>query len=74
MEHWEVEELSRQRKRALNDLRWHWEDAYEITWDGSKFRAARLDNGLVLADERADKLRELIIADYCKNPVPRRPD
>ena len=36
--------LSRERGRELADLRWHWDEAYEITWDG-KFRAKRLDDG-----------------------------
>ena len=62
---------ARQRKRALNDLRLRWDDAYDISWDGSQFRAVRLDNGRVLADERADRLRERIINDYSGNPVSR---
>ncbi len=69
MEPWEREDQARQRKRALNDLRLHWDDAYEITWDGSRFRAVRLDDGYVLADERPGRLRELLIADYSARAI-----
>ena len=36
------EHRARVRGRELVDLRWHWDEAYEITWDG-RFRARRLD-------------------------------
>src|SRR5215470_7546875 len=29
--------LTPERLRALEDLRWHWDEAYEISWDG-RFR------------------------------------
>ena len=60
-----------ERGMQLADLRWHWGDAYEITWAG-KFRAVRRDNGRALQAESADELRTLIRSDYTRHPVPRR--
>jgi hypothetical protein len=60
-----------ERGMQLGDLRWHWGDAYEITWAGA-FVAVRRDNGLVLQTESADELRALIRSDYTRRPVPRR--
>ena len=60
-----------ERGMQLADLRWHWGDAYEITWTG-EFRAVRRDNGLALQAESADELRTLIRSDYTRRPVPRR--
>ena len=48
---------------ALAALDWHWGDAYEITEALGVWRAARHDG--------AEELRDLIIADYAKQPVPR---
>ena len=62
--------LSAQRGRQLADLRWHWDEAYEITWDG-KFRATRLDDGGKLEADTAAGLRELMICDYSERRVPR---
>jgi hypothetical protein len=64
--------LARQRGRELADLRWHWDEAYEITWDG-KFRAKRLDDGGELEAETVAELRELIICNYSERRVPRPP-
>ncbi len=55
----------------LADLRWHWGDAYEISWVGA-FRAVRRDNDLVLTVASAEELRRLIRSDYTRRPVPRR--
>ena len=60
-----------ERGMQLADLRWHWGDAYEITWAG-EFRAVRRDNGLALRAESVDELRTLIRSDYTRRPVPRR--
>ena len=60
-----------ERGMGLADLRWHWGDAYEITWAG-EFRAVRRDNCLVLQAASADELRTLIRSDYTRRPVPRR--
>jgi len=62
--------LSRERGRELADLRWHWDEAYEITWDG-KFRAKRLDDGGELQADTAAELKELMICDYSERRVPR---
>lgn len=60
-----------ERSIKLAGLRWHWGDAYEITWAGV-FRAVRRDNGSVLTARSAEELRMLIRADYSYRPVPRR--
>ena len=52
--------VSWQRGRQLADLRWHWEEAYEITWDG-KFRATRRDDGGKLEADTAEELRQQMI-------------
>jgi len=63
--------LTPERLRALDDLRWHWDEAYQISWDG-RFRADRLDGQGCLRASTAHGLRELIFADYAACPVPRR--
>jgi hypothetical protein len=63
--------LSRERGRQVADLRWHWDESYEITWNG-KFRAKRLTDGAVLAADTAAELRERMICDYSERRV-RRP-
>ena len=62
--------VSWQRGRQLADLRWHWEEAYEITWDG-KFRATRRDDGGKLEADTAEELRQQMICDYSERRVPR---
>ena len=64
--------LPRLRGTELADLRWHWDEAYDITWDG-KFRAKRLDDGGELEADTAADLRELIIRNYSERRVPRPP-
>jgi hypothetical protein len=59
------------RGRQLADLRWHWGDAYEITWAG-RFHAWRRDDGAVLSARSSEELRELIRCDYGHRPVARR--
>jgi hypothetical protein len=56
----------------LNFLRWHWSSAYEISYRAGKWRAARRDDGTVLAADSADELLELIRADYRGRRVPRQ--
>jgi len=60
-----------ERGMQLADLRWHWGDAYEITWAG-EFLGVRRDNGLALQAESAEELRALIRSDYTRRPVARR--
>lgn len=62
---------------ALADLRFHWSGAYDITYQGGQYRAARRDGqGDALADPLPEGLRLRIKADYAAMPVPRdaRPD
>ncbi len=60
------------RDRELAELRWHWDEAYEITWADGWFRARRLDDLGGMEAGTAAELRALIIADYTEQPVPRR--
>jgi hypothetical protein len=60
------------RDEALAALRWHWGDAYELTEALGVWRAVRLDNWRALVATDAEKLRDLIIEDYTKEPVPHR--
>ena len=59
---------ARIRGRELADLRWHWDEAYEITWDG-RFRARRLDGTGSVDAETAAGLYELLRDDYAEHPV-----
>lgn len=62
--------LAQLRARDLADLRWHWDGAYEIAWDG-RFRARRRDGLGTLDTSTALELREHILHDYLARPVPR---
>jgi hypothetical protein len=56
----------------LDELRFHWGTAYEITADGGMFTARRRDGrGGTLADSLPERLRSRIAADYGADPVPR---
>jgi hypothetical protein len=59
------------RDRALHDLEWNWGEAYEITESLSVWRAVRLDNQRALVATDPGELRDLILADYERQPVPR---
>jgi len=69
-DYWE-EHLRRLRGRDLADLRLHWDEAYEFSWD-KRFRAARLDDGAVVEADNAAELWELLRIDHSERPV-RRP-
>jgi hypothetical protein len=56
---------------ALDDLRWHWGDAYEITEALGVWRAVRRDNQVALIASGPGELRDLIVTDYNRRPVPR---
>jgi hypothetical protein len=60
------------RGQDIADLRWHWGEAYDITWDG-RFRAVRQDGGGSLDAGTAQELHALIRSDYIRCPVPRPP-
>ena len=61
----------RLRGHRLAELRWHWGEAYEITWDNAQFVAARRDNGAALKAETPGELWDQIRDDYSASPVPR---
>jgi hypothetical protein len=62
--------LAAMRGRDLADLRWHWDEAYDIGWDG-RFRARRRDDGTTLHAATAAELDTRIRRDYIARPVAR---
>ncbi len=57
---------------ALEELRFHWGSAYDITLVGRLWTARRRDGrGDVLAEPLPEGLRLRILADYAAMPVPR---
>jgi hypothetical protein len=57
--------ISREDQSALKDLQFHWDTAYNITFDGDTWSAAPLcDAATVLTAESASELRELMRRDY----------
>ncbi len=63
---------ARSRDLELEELRWHWDEAYEIARDDGRLGADRRDGSGRLEAGTAAELRALIIADYTERPVPRR--
>jgi len=56
----------------MDELRWHWGDAYEISDQGGGWRARRRDGkGGWLTAPDANALEDLIRADYAREPVSR---
>ena len=70
----EVHDRAREdvRDRELEDLRWDWDEAYQIGWQDGRFRAGRLDGRGSVEAGTPQELRDLIRADYAERPVPRR--
>jgi hypothetical protein len=64
------EVLAAFRDRDVADLRWHWDEAYDISWDG-RFRASRRDDGAPLDAGTAGELDQRIRRDYIERPVAR---
>jgi hypothetical protein len=57
----------------LDELRWHWGDAYLISYLGHyRWMAKRRDNRETLTAEDPRELRDLIVADYTARPVSRQ--
>lgn len=59
------------RDEALTYLAWNWDEAYEITEACGVYRAVRRDNQRTLVATAPEDLRDLIVADYAKQPVSR---
>lgn len=60
--------LSREDQSALNDLNWHWDTAYTISYDGDTWSASPLtEPAAVLTAESPGELREQIRDDYRHN-------
>lgn len=56
----------------LEELRFHWGEAYEINYDEHVWHARRRDGrGGLLAGVKPDELYREIRADYALRPVPR---
>jgi hypothetical protein len=57
----------------LDALRWHWGDAYLISFfEPDAWVAQRKDNRETLRADTPADLRDLILADYTARPVPRQ--
>ena len=57
----------------LDELRWHWGDAYLISFSGPDvWLAQRRDNRETLRADNPADLREKIVADYAAHPVSRQ--
>lgn len=57
---------------SLDDLTWHWGSAYAISQPArDRWLAQRRDDRSTLVAASADELRDLILADYKRCPVPR---
>ena len=65
--------FAEQAARALDALRFNWGEAYKI-WvgDDGRWMADRLDGlGETLAGGSPEELRQAILEDYMRKPVPR---
>jgi hypothetical protein len=61
------------RTADLDDLRWHYGEAYLIELIGGRWIAQRRDSHATMSAEGPDQLLGLIRADYAAHPVPRDP-
>ena len=60
--------VSREDQTALNDLQFHWDTAYAISFDGDTWSASPLsDPSVLLTAESSSDLRALIRSDYQRN-------
>jgi hypothetical protein len=59
--------LDKDGQTILNDLRWHWDDAYDITYrDGAWLAAPKNDPFAVISRDSSGELREAIRQDYAE--------
>ncbi len=59
--------------QPLDELRWHWGDAYLISFfEPDNWVAQRRDNFETLRADGPVELRDLIVADYNAHPVSRQ--
>jgi hypothetical protein len=57
---------------SLDEIRWHWDSAYNVEHLGGLWLAQRLDKSRATVSARTpDELMEKIRADYAAEPVPR---
>jgi hypothetical protein len=61
------------RAADLDDLRWHYGEAYLIELLGGRWVAQRRDSHATVSAGSPDQLLGLIRADYAAHPVPRDP-
>ena len=59
-----TERTTRDAASALQDLQWHWGEAYLIPTAAAHWIAHRRGNGPMLTASGPDELGELIIEDY----------
>jgi len=68
----EIRERPGSDTSVLEELRFHWGEAYDIRSEGGQCTARRRDGkGGTLADPLPEGLRLRIVADYSAMPVPR---
>lgn len=57
--------LTRSEASELADLKFHWDEAYSISWIDGVYRAARMSEpSVVLTADSCDELRQQIRDDY----------
>ncbi len=56
----------------LDELRWHWGEAYLIDLVGSRWMAQRRDSHATMSADGPDELLGKIREDYRRHPVSRR--
>ena len=57
--------LDRDGQTVLNDLRWHWDDAYDVDYREGKWLAApKADPFAIISRDTSGELREALRADY----------
>ena len=59
------------RPDSLEELRWNWGDAYRLFGAIGRWYAERRDGRRTLVAENIPALRDRMIADYGREPVPR---